>query len=161
MADHRIADRPDGPHALLSRRDLLQRADAGGIVGLSGTWPAIAFAAQATPGGRAAADPPSLSRQFARWRHDHDLHQGREELHEAGTGREFMWDFNEEVRRIREVIPGLPIPGPQFEEIIAACRARYPGPRRQPRAAHAEAVIPDFFSRRPVRDSGCACGRRC
>ena len=39
-----------------------------------------------------------------------------------GTGREFMWDFNEEVRRIREVIPGLPIPGPQFEEIIATCR---------------------------------------
>ena len=39
-----------------------------------------------------------------------------------GTGREFMWDFNEEVRRIREVIPGLPIPAPQFEEIIATCR---------------------------------------
>ncbi|MEO8256619.1 MAG: MmgE/PrpD family protein [Acidobacteriota bacterium] len=39
-----------------------------------------------------------------------------------GTGREFMWDFNEEVRRIREVIPGLPIPPPQFEEMIATCR---------------------------------------
>jgi 2-methylcitrate dehydratase PrpD len=38
------------------------------------------------------------------------------------TGREFIWDFNEEVRRIREVIPGLPIPEGQFEEIIAACR---------------------------------------
>jgi 2-methylcitrate dehydratase PrpD len=38
------------------------------------------------------------------------------------TGREFMWDFNEEVRRIREVIPGLPIPAAQFEEIIATCR---------------------------------------
>jgi len=38
------------------------------------------------------------------------------------TGREFIWDFNEEVRRIREVIPGLPIPAPQFESIIAACR---------------------------------------
>jgi len=38
------------------------------------------------------------------------------------TGREFIWDFNEEVRRIREVIPGLPIPAPQFEQIIAACR---------------------------------------
>ena len=38
------------------------------------------------------------------------------------TGREFMWDFDEEVRRIRDVIPGLPIPEAQFEEIIAACR---------------------------------------
>jgi 2-methylcitrate dehydratase PrpD len=38
------------------------------------------------------------------------------------TGREFMWDFAEEVRRIRGVIPGLPIPAAQFEEIIATCR---------------------------------------
>ena len=38
------------------------------------------------------------------------------------TGREFMWDFNEEVRRIRDVIPGLPIPAAQFEAIIATCR---------------------------------------
>ncbi|NQW22390.1 MAG: MmgE/PrpD family protein [SAR202 cluster bacterium] len=38
------------------------------------------------------------------------------------TGREFMWDFEEEARRIRDVIPGLPIPASQFEEIIATCR---------------------------------------
>src|SRR5882672_2792212 len=38
------------------------------------------------------------------------------------TGREFIWDFAEETRRIRDVIPGLPIPAAQFEEIIAACR---------------------------------------
>jgi len=38
------------------------------------------------------------------------------------TGREFMWDFDEEARRIRDVIPGLPIPAPQFEEIIETCR---------------------------------------
>jgi hypothetical protein len=38
------------------------------------------------------------------------------------TGREFMWDFTEETRRIRGVIPGLPIPAAQFEEIIATCR---------------------------------------
>ena len=38
------------------------------------------------------------------------------------TGREFIWDFAEEARRIREVIPGLPIPAAQFEEIIATCR---------------------------------------
>jgi 2-methylcitrate dehydratase PrpD len=37
------------------------------------------------------------------------------------TGREFMWDFNEEARRIRDVIPGLPIPAAQFEAIITAC----------------------------------------
>ena len=38
------------------------------------------------------------------------------------TGREFVWDFNEEARRIRGVGPGLPIPSAQFEAIIAACR---------------------------------------
>src|SRR5438477_2946360 len=38
------------------------------------------------------------------------------------TGREFIWDFDEETRRIREVIPGLPIPAAQFEEIITTCR---------------------------------------
>src|SRR5206468_8289842 len=38
------------------------------------------------------------------------------------TGREFMWNFGEEVRRIREVAPGLPIPAAQFDKIIAACR---------------------------------------
>mgnify|MGYP001281591244 CR=1 FL=1 len=29
-----------------------------------------------------------------------------------------MWDFDEEARRIREVIPGLPITELQFEDII-------------------------------------------
>jgi len=38
------------------------------------------------------------------------------------TGREFMWDFSEEARRIRDVIPGLPIPAAQFEAIITTCR---------------------------------------
>jgi hypothetical protein len=33
-----------------------------------------------------------------------------------------MWDFEEEARRIRDVIPGLPISESQFEEIIATCR---------------------------------------
>jgi hypothetical protein len=37
------------------------------------------------------------------------------------TGREFIWDFDEEARRIRDVIPGLPIPATQFENIIATC----------------------------------------
>ena len=38
------------------------------------------------------------------------------------TGREFMWDFDEEVRRIHGVAPGLPIPAAQFERLIATCR---------------------------------------
>jgi 2-methylcitrate dehydratase PrpD len=38
------------------------------------------------------------------------------------TGREFIWDFEEEVRRIRAIVPGLPIPAAQYEEIIATCR---------------------------------------
>jgi 2-methylcitrate dehydratase PrpD len=38
------------------------------------------------------------------------------------TGREFIWDFEEEARRIRPVIPGLPIPAAQFERLIATCR---------------------------------------
>jgi 2-methylcitrate dehydratase PrpD len=38
------------------------------------------------------------------------------------TGREFIWDFDEEVRRIRDVVPVLPIPAAQFEAIIATCR---------------------------------------
>ena len=37
------------------------------------------------------------------------------------TGREFIWDFREEARRIRGVIPGIPIPAAQFEQIIATC----------------------------------------
>jgi hypothetical protein len=39
------------------------------------------------------------------------------------TGREFMWDFDEEARQIRDIIPGLPIPPPPLEAIIATCRA--------------------------------------
>jgi hypothetical protein len=39
-----------------------------------------------------------------------------------GTGREFVWDFEEEARRIRGAVPALPIPEKQFESIIATCR---------------------------------------
>jgi len=38
------------------------------------------------------------------------------------TGREFIWDVDEEVRRIRPVAPGLPIAPAQFERLIATCR---------------------------------------
>jgi hypothetical protein len=39
-----------------------------------------------------------------------------------GTGREFIWDFEEEARRIREIAPGLAIGEAQFDELIDACR---------------------------------------
>jgi hypothetical protein len=39
-----------------------------------------------------------------------------------GTGREFIWDFEEEARRIRPVAAGLAISEPQFAELIDACR---------------------------------------
>ena len=38
------------------------------------------------------------------------------------TGREFIWDFEEEARRLHGVIPGLPIPAAQFESLTEACR---------------------------------------
>ena len=39
-----------------------------------------------------------------------------------GTGREFIWDFEEEARRIRDIAPGLAISETQFAELIDACR---------------------------------------
>ncbi len=39
-----------------------------------------------------------------------------------GTGREFIWDFEEEARRIRPVGPGLAISETQFAELIDTCR---------------------------------------
>jgi len=39
-----------------------------------------------------------------------------------GTGREFIWDFEEEARRIREIAPGLAISEPQFAMLIDSCR---------------------------------------
>jgi 2-methylcitrate dehydratase PrpD len=37
------------------------------------------------------------------------------------TGREFIWNFDEEARRIRGVVPGIPISARQFENLIAIC----------------------------------------
>jgi hypothetical protein len=39
-----------------------------------------------------------------------------------GTGREFIWDFEEHVRRIKPITPGLAIGEAQFVELIDACR---------------------------------------
>jgi hypothetical protein len=39
-----------------------------------------------------------------------------------GTGHEFIWDFEEEARRIRGVAPGLAISETQFAELIDTCR---------------------------------------
>jgi hypothetical protein len=49
------------------------------------------------------------------------MKDGRSHTKQA-SGREFIWDFDEEARRIRAVIPGLPISGARFERLIAACR---------------------------------------
>jgi hypothetical protein len=38
-----------------------------------------------------------------------------------GTGREFIWDFEEEARRIRPITPGLAISEAQFAELIDTC----------------------------------------
>jgi hypothetical protein len=46
-----------------------------------------------------------------------------------GTGREFIWDFEEEARRIRGVVPGIPIPAAQFDDLVAACRSLADLPR--------------------------------
>jgi len=46
-----------------------------------------------------------------------------------GTGREFIWDFEEEARRIRGIVPGLPIPAAQYESIIETCRKLDQQPR--------------------------------
>jgi hypothetical protein len=39
-----------------------------------------------------------------------------------GSGREFIWDFEEEARRIRPLAPGLAIGAAQFEALIDTCR---------------------------------------
>jgi hypothetical protein len=39
-----------------------------------------------------------------------------------GTGREFIWDFEEQARRIRPITPGIAIGEAQFERLIDACR---------------------------------------
>jgi hypothetical protein len=40
----------------------------------------------------------------------------------VGTGREFIWDFEEEARRIRPIARGLAISDAQFAELIDRCR---------------------------------------
>ena len=43
-------------------------------------------------------------------------------LTREGTGREFIWDVDEQARRIRGVAPGLAITETQFAELIDCCR---------------------------------------
>src|SRR5207237_8109008 len=50
--------------------------------------------------------------------------KGGKSYTKQSTGREFMWDFSEEARRIHDVIHGLPIPAPQLEAIMTPCRDR-------------------------------------
>jgi 2-methylcitrate dehydratase PrpD len=39
-----------------------------------------------------------------------------------GTGREFIWDFEEQAKRIQPVVPGLAIGDTQFSKLIDSCR---------------------------------------
>ena len=39
-----------------------------------------------------------------------------------GTGREFIWDFAEQARRIRPIAPGLAISEGQFAQLMDTCR---------------------------------------
>ena len=39
-----------------------------------------------------------------------------------GTGHEFIWDFEEEARRVQLIAPGLAIPSAQFSQLIDCCR---------------------------------------
>ena len=48
--------------------------------------------------------------------------KGGRSFTKEGTGREFIWDFEEEARRIRPIAPGLAIGEAQFAELIDACR---------------------------------------
>jgi len=43
-------------------------------------------------------------------------------LTKEGTGREFIWDFEEHARRIRPIAPGLAIGEAQFGELVDTCR---------------------------------------
>ena len=38
------------------------------------------------------------------------------------TGREFIWDFDNEVRRLNGVQSGLPISATQYDALTEACR---------------------------------------
>ncbi len=88
--------------------------------------------ARVDPGG--AGDPPEVLELMKRVTiipsHQMTLFGPRITIHtrdgksytKQATGREFVWDFNEEARRIRDVVPGIPIPAAQFEDIIATCR---------------------------------------
>jgi hypothetical protein len=48
------------------------------------------------------------------------MKDGRSFTKEA-TGREFIWDFDEEARRIREIKPGIPVSAEQFKVLIETC----------------------------------------
>ena len=84
--------------------------------------------------GYGPADPPEVLEMMKKVTivpsHRHTLFGPRVTIHlkdgtsvtKAGTGREFIWDFEEEVRRISEIIPGIPIPEAQYKALIAACR---------------------------------------
>jgi hypothetical protein len=39
-----------------------------------------------------------------------------------GTGREFIWDFEEEIRRLTPILPGIALSESGFAALVDACR---------------------------------------
>ena len=64
---------------------------------------------------------PSVSQQLFAPRVTISTHDGRTFAKEA-TGEEFIWDFDEEVRRIRTIEPGIALSSTQYQKLIEACR---------------------------------------
>jgi 2-methylcitrate dehydratase PrpD len=48
--------------------------------------------------------------------------KGGRQFTKEGTGREFIWDFEQQARRVGPIAPGLAIPEAQFAELIDTCR---------------------------------------
>jgi len=55
--------------------------------------------------------------------------KGGKSYTKQSTGREFIWDYAEEVRRLRDIVPGLPIPAAQYESLVATCGSLEKEPR--------------------------------
>jgi hypothetical protein len=55
--------------------------------------------------------------------------KGGKSYTEQSTGREFIWDYEELVRRIQDIVPGLPIPAAQYGQLVSTCGSLEKEPR--------------------------------
>jgi hypothetical protein len=106
----------------------------GPSIGSTHYYSAYGVVARGFPLLKTEDDPPEVLRLMHRVRlipsHDQPLfapritiflNDGRSFTRQA-TGREFIWDFDEEAHRIYGVVHGIPISASQFDALIAACR---------------------------------------